>query len=174
MHAVRNVLLVLLILSGNSTCGLAQEQDTAVATITIPKGIFKGSLLDPSLFHDVASSLIEEHKRELQDAIQETIYQQSQRKADSSYLVSSLRTGEFVCLDWRSDKCVVRVLSESDWKSWQATPNSALPRDAKAKDFFQVKSVQADGVMLEKGATQIAIPLQSIIYLQRGTEPLAN
>lgn len=174
MCLIRNVVLFFLLFFGNSVCCFAQESAGTVATISIPGGVWKDSLLDPSLFMDIVDTLVQKHRQEFQKLLREELLEQDERLAASNYLGAALSAGEVVCLDWRGEKCVVRVLSESEWKSWLEMSQSSLPRDAKSKEFYKVKSVKGDALTIEKDSTRLAIPLQSIIFIQRGTEPLAN
>jgi hypothetical protein len=174
MNSIRSLVLVAVVCAVNPVCGFAQEQDQAVATISFPNGVFKGSLLDPGVFLNVADSLIEEHKDNLGGILRDAISEQSERERALSYLPSELRSGEIVSVDWRGDKCVVRVISETERTKWLELSSDSVPRDARSKEFYQVKRVWSDGLKIEREKTQIAIPLQSIIYVQRGTEPLAN
>lgn len=174
MLHIRSIVLFLLLFGGNSVCCFAQESAATVATISIPGGVWKDSILDPSLFTDIVDSLVQKHKQEFQKLLREELMEQDDRLAASSYLASALSTGEIVCLDWRGEKCVVRVLSESEWKNWLEHSQASLPRDAKSKEFYKVKSVKGDSLTIEKDSTRLAIPQQSIIFIQRGTEPLAN
>ncbi len=166
--------LFLLIYLISSACpSFAQERESAAE----PKGLridgemFDNTMLDPDMFRAMLADSIFEDIEKLEKVIFQAIDYAVYANAKSRYHHEALAVGDSVSLELDDGLFLVRILSPDAMEKIQDMDISELPKDLKSKQMFRVTKIAHECVIVERATTKLAIPVDRILYFQRGLAP---